>query len=404
MSSIERRANGRETTSIRSEENRASYAARFRPIFSDYDFEVLLMGAYDKAKAAHDSAPSGRFRRGGQRQFDHPRASSILAYDEIGITDLNVHIGILYHDTGEDTDIEGPHDTTNSQWRKVARQRLEKDFNPEVAEIVLALTRPFVDGIEVKSKEQAEETHLELLRKSSPEAILAEMSEKLHNLRTLGYKTPESQMRYMAKTEEFYFPIFEAVAAGKYPRETALLLNLMKEAIAKKRDELDKMGPLDEIPNLDNYQKLIITQLVAGVDDHTTRNVYGYDEDLMAQTRGDLRARLNAANNLDLVKKLLEKGLLTFAEVDRGFDTEAYFDLSGKMRKIVDFLIDPEYDSLNLEQRARLLRIRRPKDLRSLEDSVMNKLRVRNRYQLLALVYYCRVHLRTASQSDSVSN
>lgn len=384
------------------EESRATYAARFRPIFSEYDFEVLLMGAYDKARAAHDSAPSGRFRRGGQRQFDHPRASSIIALDEIGITDLNVHIGILKHDVGEDTGVLGPHDTTNSHWAKVAGLRLEKDYNPQVAEIVLALTRPFVDGIEVKSKEQAEEIHRQLLGNASPEAILAEMAEKLHNLRTLGYMTPENQMRKIAETEEFYFPIFEAVATEKYPRETALLLKLMKETIAKRRDELIQMGPLDEIPNLDEYQKRIITQLVAGIDDHTTRNVYGFDEDLMAQTRGDLRARLNATNNLDLVKKLLEKDLLAFAEVDREFDTEAYFDLSGKMRKIVDFLIDPENDLLNLEQRARLLRIHRSKDLRSLEDSVMNKLKVRNRYQLLALVYYCRVHLRTANQSDSI--
>ncbi|MCL5435017.1 MAG: hypothetical protein M1405_01375 [Patescibacteria group bacterium] len=400
MSAIERRPAARETGPIRSEESRASYAARFKPLFSEYDFEVLLMGAYDKAKAAHDSAPTGRFRRGGQRQFDHPRASSILALDEIGIADLNVHIGILMHDTGEDTDLLGPHTTTNSQWIKVAKLRLEKDYNPEVAEIVLSLTRPFVDGQEVRSKQEAEEIHREMLKKASPEAILAEMSEKLHNLRTLGYMTPENQMRKMAETEEFYFPIFEAVAAEKYPRETALLLKLMKEAIAQRRDELEKMGPLAEIPKLDEYQKLIITQLVTGVDDHTTRNVYGYDEDLMAQTRGDLRARLNAVNNLDLVKKLLEKGLLTFAEVDRGFDTEAYFDLTGRMRKIVDFLIDPENDLLNLEQRARLLRIRRPKDLRSLEDSVMNKLKVRNKYQLLVLVYYCRVHLKAANQPD----
>ncbi len=410
MSTIERR----ETGHIPSEESRATYAARFKPLFSFYDFEVLLMGAYDKAKAAHDSASTGRFRRGGQRQFDHPRASSIIALDEIGITDLNVHIGILYHDTVEDTDIEGPHDTTNSHLRKVARLRLEKDYNPQVAEIVLALTRPFRDGVEVKSKEQAEEIHLELLRNASPEAILAEMSEKLHNLRTLSYKTPESQMRYMSIAEEFYFPIFEAVAAEKYPRETALLLKLMKEAIAKRRDELVQMGPLDEIPNLDEYQKLIITQLVAGIDDHTTRNVYGYDEDLMAQTRGDLRARLSATNNLDLVKKLLEKGLLTYDkidsdEVDKKFDTNAYFGLSGKMRKFIDFLIDPDNDQLNLEQRTNFLKsyklgIRNPKQLRNLENTTMQLLGVHNKYQLLALVYHCRVELKAANQPDSVSN
>ena len=391
------------------EENRATYAARFRPLFSDYDFEVLLMDAYDKVQAAHDSAPTGRFRRGGQRQFEHPRASSIIALDEIGIKDLNTHIGILGHDTGEDTDILGPHTTTNSQWRQIAKLRLEKDYNPEVAEIVLSLTRPFVDGVEVKNKAQAEEIHLELLRKASPKAILAEMSEKLHNLRTLGYKTPESQMRYMAKTEHFYFPIFEAVATEEYPRETALLLKLMKAAIAQRRDELEQMGPPAEIPELDGFQWTIVTQLIAGIDDTTTRKVYNYDEDLMAQTRGDLRARLNASNNLDLVKKLLEKGLIRYDEVDsepdRKFDTDAYFGLSGKIRRFVDFLIDPDNDGLTLEQRANLVKsyklgIRSPKQLRSLENTTMQLLKVHNKYQLLALVYHCKVELKTDIEPD----
>jgi len=401
MSTIERPINVRETNLIHPEESRASYVARFKKIYSFYDLEVLLMGAYDKAKAAHDSAPTGRFRRGGQRQFEHPRASSIIAIDEVGITDLNIHVGILEHDIGEDTDLLGPHSSTNSQWIQIARLRLEKDHNPEVAEIVLALTRPFVDGVEVKSKEQSEKIHLELLGRASPEAILAEMSEKLHNLRTLGYKTPESQMRYMARTEEFYFPIFETVTMEKYPRETTLLLKLMKETITGRRSELDKIGPLADIPELDNYQKLIITQLIAGANDNVIRNVYGYDEDLLAQTRGDLRARLNAINNLDLVKKLLEKNLLTYAEVDNGFNLEAYFDLSGKMRKIVDFLIDPENDSLNQEQRTKLLKMHHTKDLRSFEDSIMSKLKIHNRYQLLALVYHCKVILKTVNQSDT---
>lgn len=386
MTSAERQ----ESDNIPSEESRVTYSARFRPLFSEYEFEILLMGAYDKAKAAHDSAPKGRFRHGGQRQFDHPREASIIAYDEIGITDLNIHIGDLYHDVGEDTDLLGPHEgLTNSQWRKIARLKLEKDFNPEVAEIVLALTRPFVDHVEVKNKEQAEETHRKLLREASPEANLAEMSEKLHNLRTLGYMTPENQVRKMAATEEFYFPIFEAVAGEKYPRETALLLKLMREAIAQRRGELDQMGPLADIPALDEYQKLIFAQLIAGVDDRTTRNVYKYDEDLMAQTRGDIRARLNAINNLDAVKKLLEKGLLTFEEVDRGFDTEKYLWLGGKHRKVVDFLTSPDNDSLNLEQRAKRLKMT-PKALRSLEDTIMGLLNVKNKYQLLVVAYHCR--------------
>ncbi len=386
-----------ESDIIPSEESRATYAARFRPIFSEYEFEVLLMGAYDKAKAAHDSAPKGRFRHGGQRQFEHPRASSIIALDEIGITNLNIHIGDLYHDVGEDTDLLGPHEgLTNSQWRKIARLKLEKDFNPEVAEIVLALTRPFRDGKEVKSKEQAEEVHLELLRDSSPEAILAEMCERLHNLRTLGYRTPENQERKMVETEETYFPIFEAVAMGKYPKETTLLLKLMREVIAQRRDELERMGPLADIPALDEYQRLIFTQLIAGVDDHTTRNIYKYDEDLMAQTRGDIRARVNAINNLDAVKKLLERGLITFEEVDRGFKTEAYLGLGGKHRRVIDFLIDPNNDSLNLEQRAKYLKVS-TKGLRSLEDTIMNLLRVKNKYQLLVVVY----HARHLSAEDS---
>ena len=384
MSTAERR----ESPYVPPVENRSTFAGRIERLFPPASNEYRrTMMTYDKVKAACH----GGFRIGLERSFEHPRRATIIAIDELGITDPDIIDSLLLHDTGEDTNLLGPSDNLrNSEWREIAHWRLVHDWNERVAEMVLAVTRPFPDGIEVKTKEQEEEMYQEQLRNASFEALIVKMPDSLHNLRTLHFRTPENQIRKMAEIEEFYFPIFERGLTGPYARETQIMLDKMRAQIAANRERLATMEPSEILSHLDPYEKLVIKQMIDGVAPETTRAVYRYDADLIRQTRIDIMNRLSATNELDAVRIILERGLLTFDEVDHDFNPFAYQSFTGKQRMLIDALIDPRNVGMDPERLARLVKKRNAKELRNERDQLFGRLRVKNVFQLLAVVHYIR--------------
>lgn len=369
-------------------ESRATFAGRIEKHFAPTSDEYRrTMMTYDEVKAAHH----GTFRAGLERVFEHPRRATLIAMDELGITDPDIIDALLLHDTGEDTHLLGPTDNiTNAQWHEVASWRLVSGWNQRVAEMVLAATKPFVDGTEVKTKEQAEDIYREQLRTASFEALIVKMCDRLDNLRTLHFRTPENQIRKMAETEDFYFGIFERGLQGPYARETQLMLDKMKAQIATNRERLARVEPSEMLSHLDPYEKLVVEQMIDGVAPETTRAVYKYDADLIRQTRVDITERLQAVNELDAVRIIFERGLLTFDDVDHDFNPFAYQSFTGKQRMLIDALIDPRNAGIDPERLAKLVRKRNAKELRSERDQILGRLRVRNAFQLLAVVHYIR--------------
>lgn len=394
-------AERRESPYIPPVENRNTFAGRIEKLFLPTSEEYRrTMMTYDKVKAACH----GSFREGLERAFEHPRRAALIAIDELGITDLDIVDSILLHDTGEDTTLLGPSDNlTNSQWREIAHWRLAHDWNERVAEMVLAVTRPFPDGSEVMTKEQAAEMYKEQLRNTSFEGLIVKMPDSLHNLRTLHFRTPENQIRKMAEIEEFYFAIFERGLTGPYARETQIMLDKMRAQIAANRERLAAMEPSEALSHLDPYEKLVVKQMIDGVAPETTRAVYKYDADLIRQTRIDIKNRLRAINELDAVRIIFERGLLTFDEVDHDFNPFAYQSFTGKQRMLIDALIDPRNVGIDPERLARLVKKRNAKELRSERDQLLGRLRVKNVFQLLAVVHYIRSKETPQSLTSTVS-
>ena len=368
-------------------EDRDTFMARIQPGYSYDDFQ-RTMRTYDITKEAH----KGKFRSGKERQFEHPRRATLILLDELGITDPDIIIAALLHDTGEDTALQGPWEPhkgmLNSEWRETAAWRLKTGWGEKVSEIVLALTKPFIDGKEVLTKEQQEEMYLEGLRNASPEALLVKMADRLDNLRTLHFRTPENGRRKIEETEQFYFPIFER-AAEKYPRETALMLDKLRMAIVANRERLSHIDLQDEIHDLDAFEKLLFTQLIAGIDDRTTTRTHRYDYALIQQSRKDIMDLLGVKTIPGAVQKLLEIRKLKPEDIDGDFNTYGYLGLSGKERKVIDTIIDPANDALTTEELAKHLKMK-PKDFTRLRDSLFGILRVRNKLQLIVVVYICR--------------
>lgn len=183
--------------------------------------------AYQICKSAHRN----QFREGGEQYRYHPCRVALINLDELYSTNHCVIIGSLLHDTAEDSAIWGTYrDRTYPEWRWIIEERITRAFGSGVAEIVLNVSKPIIDGETITSKSEMEEIYLENLLKSSAEAKLVKMVDRLDNLRTLQSVPRERRIRKIDETVRDYFPIFERIRLI-YPQETEYLIEEMQVAI-----------------------------------------------------------------------------------------------------------------------------------------------------------------------------
>lgn len=211
-------------------ENWNSFQARLERF--DWQEKAWINFAYQMAKSAH----KGISRLSGERYFEHLRGAALILLDECGIKDMSVICAALLHDSMEDTAIFGnPLKTGYSAWITEARWLISHVFSEKTAEIVISVTEPPIDEIEILDKAQAKSVKYQLLRDGSPEALLVKMADRLNNLRTFypkeGEKTPEEKIK---ETEEILIPIFRR-ALDIYPKEARKLLDGIDIAIQELR-------------------------------------------------------------------------------------------------------------------------------------------------------------------------
>lgn len=89
----------------------------------------------------------------------------------------------------------------------LAKNRIGRMFNENIAAIVIALTKPEVDGILFFSKKETTEYYLSNIVKRE-KVIRCKAIDRLHNLRTLPNCTAKKIMRMIIETEEKYIPLF----------------------------------------------------------------------------------------------------------------------------------------------------------------------------------------------------
>ena len=205
-------------------ENRVSFLRRLKGLPED-TIKVIDF-AYDLGKEAHRTQK----RDTGERYFEHLREVALILIDECGLKDPDLISICLLHDSGEDSPIFGNATEAYSKWKETAHFRLSRVFNPEVAEGVILLTKPKVDGREIGTKEEAHRMYLAGLSSAKLKLVLVKMADRLHNLRTLSGTTPEKQRRITKETREVYLPLFQGVLS-EYPTEGQHLLDEMEKAM-----------------------------------------------------------------------------------------------------------------------------------------------------------------------------
>ena len=158
------------------------------------------MALIDKAVSYADAKHCYQKRKDGSPYIIHPLAvAEIVA--EMGL-DVDSVLGALLHDCIEDTD--------------ASHDEIAKLFGETVAELVEGVTK--LTRANFSSTEQAQ---MENLRKmfmamsKDIRVVLIKIADRLHNMRTMQYQTPDKQVKKCRETMDIYAPLAHRLGIQK---------------------------------------------------------------------------------------------------------------------------------------------------------------------------------------------
>jgi len=145
--------------------------------------------AFELAVTAHENQK----RKDGSPYVTHTVAAAQIIV-EMGGMDEDSIVAALLHDAIEDT--------------AVSHEDIQKQFGPSVADLVEGVTKLTRVNYTSREDEQMENTRKMLLAMSKDiRVILIKLADRLHNMRTMDYQTPEKQRLKSLETMQIYAPI-----------------------------------------------------------------------------------------------------------------------------------------------------------------------------------------------------
>ena len=161
----------------------------------------IITKAFNFAKQAH----KGVRRLSGEPYIMHPIAVAQIVCEEIGLGSTSICAALL-HDVVEDTDY--------------TVEDISNIFGPKIAQIVDGLTKISGGIFGDKASAQAESFKKLLLTMSDDiRVILIKISDRLHNMRTLGSQPPNKQYKIAGETLYIYAPLANRLGLNKIKEE-----------------------------------------------------------------------------------------------------------------------------------------------------------------------------------------
>ena len=161
---------------------------------------ALITKAYEFANEKH----SGQYRKSGEPYIIHIlHVGYILA--NLRVSPVTIAAGLL-HDTIEDCD--------------VTKEQLSEEFSEEIATLVESVTK--IGNIEfVDEKEYLAENHRKIFIAMAKDVrvIFIKLVDRLHNMRTLQFQSPEKQKSISAETLDVYAPIAHRLGISEIKNE-----------------------------------------------------------------------------------------------------------------------------------------------------------------------------------------
>lgn len=208
-------------------------------LIKTYSYEEFLRinKAYKIASEAH----AGQKRQSGEDYITHPvNVAYILA--EI-MADSDTICAALLHDTIEDT--------------YITKEFIAEEFNDTIADLVDGVSKINNESFSSFEDERNANIHKLITSiKTDIRIIIIKLADRLHNMRTLEYKTSFKQKNKALETLEIYSPLAEKIGAYRIKKELEdLSLKFLKpdiyNEIAFKRDRAieENMPCLIEMQN-----------------------------------------------------------------------------------------------------------------------------------------------------------
>ncbi len=157
----------------------------------------LIRQAYEFARDLHGA----QLRKDGSPFVTHPLAVAQIVAEELHLDSESIEAALL-HDTIEDT--------------AATHEQLAKLFSPTIADLVEGVSKLTRVHYTSKEEEQMENLRKMLMAMSKDiRVILIKISDRLHNMRTMEYQTPEKQKQKSFETMEIYAPIAHRLGMQK---------------------------------------------------------------------------------------------------------------------------------------------------------------------------------------------
>jgi guanosine-3',5'-bis(diphosphate) 3'-pyrophosphohydrolase len=155
----------------------------------------LLRRSFEFAAEQHRA----QLRKSGDPYLSHPlEVAHILADMKLDITTL---CAALMHDVVEDT--------------RISSARVTERFGPDIARLVEGVTKISRLDLLAPEARQAENVRKMLLAMvSDVRVVVVKLADRLHNMRTLGFLSPEKQQRIARETLDIYAPIAHRLGMG----------------------------------------------------------------------------------------------------------------------------------------------------------------------------------------------
>ncbi|MBR0148051.1 MAG: bifunctional (p)ppGpp synthetase/guanosine-3',5'-bis(diphosphate) 3'-pyrophosphohydrolase, partial [Lachnospiraceae bacterium] len=158
---------------------------------------TMIKRACDLAVKAHD----GQLRRSGEPFIVHPLSVAIILAD-LEMDKETIVAGLL-HDVVEDT--------------IMTKEDLDREFGSDVAELVDGVTKLN----KLKYRGNRAEFQADNLRKmflamaKDIRVIIIKLADRLHNMRTLRFQSPEKQQEISRETLDIYSPIAQRLGISR---------------------------------------------------------------------------------------------------------------------------------------------------------------------------------------------
>ena len=190
----------------------------------------LIQKAYIFSAKVHE----GQVRLSGEAYLSHPlEVAWILT--QMKLDQVTIAAGLL-HDTIEDT--------------LATAKMIEEKFGPEILHIVNGVTKISAIHFQNQEERQAENIRKMILAMSDDiRVILVKLADRVHNMRTLGFQTPEKQKSIAQETLDIYAPISARLGMHRIQTELEDLClyylepaayQSIKDGVARKREERER--------------------------------------------------------------------------------------------------------------------------------------------------------------------